>query len=415
MTKDFFSTYLQYVGEGEVPLSFHRWSALAGLSALLERNIWLPFGHSNIHPNLYSMLIGVAGTRKSTAIKLMKKLLIQAGYTTIAAERTSKEKYFADLSNQHKSATDILDQTIFGDTNDSDVTTSLIAADEANDFFGINNIDFLSVLGSLWDWSGKYENKIKTGHSDWIPNPTITILSGNTPTGFSLAFPPAIIGQGFFSRLLLVYGEPTGKLVTFPKTPDQEETIEIIRLMQAIKQFNLGEKQYGPGAKNLIEKIYRTPSKLIDQRFASYYSRRLTHLLKLCLIVSAARLETTITETCVVQANTYLSYIENLMPKALGEFGKAKDSDVTHRVLAIISDSYKPIEILDVWAMVSTDLKSVKDLGEIIRNLLAANKIQSTAAGLLPVRKELDRLKEESSGLVAYNEFLTSEELGVSL
>jgi hypothetical protein len=38
------------------------------------------------------MFIGSAGTRKGTAIKIMKQFLLAAGYNTFAAKRTSKEK-----------------------------------------------------------------------------------------------------------------------------------------------------------------------------------------------------------------------------------------------------------------------------------------------------------------------------------
>ena len=152
MADDFFQSYLEYTAGGEVPICFHRWAAIVGIGTILERNIYLPFGHGKIYPNQYAMLIGNAGTKKSTAIKLIKKLLIAAGYDHIAAERTSKEKYLADLSGQmdtHSSDDTVLEKNIFGAVDESVVTPNFIAADEANDFFGIGNIEFLSVLGSL--------------------------------------------------------------------------------------------------------------------------------------------------------------------------------------------------------------------------------------------------------------------------
>jgi hypothetical protein len=166
VSQDFFQSYLEYTSGGEVPVCFHRWAALVGIGTILERNVHTRFGEGYIYPNMYTMLIGSAGTKKSTAIRRIKKLLIRAGYTHIAAERTSKEKYLADLSGQNDGISgeqDLLDKNIFGTMDDSTVTPNLIAADEANDFFGIGNLEFLSVLGSLWDWEGKYENRIKTG------------------------------------------------------------------------------------------------------------------------------------------------------------------------------------------------------------------------------------------------------------
>jgi hypothetical protein len=416
VSQDFFGEYLKYTAGGEVPICFHRWSAIVGVATILERNVHLRFGHGHIYPNMYTMLIGTAGTKKSTAIKLIKKLLIKAGYTHIAAERSSKEKYLADLSAQHdgSDSDDILDQNIFGaSANDTLITPNFIAADEANDFFGIGNLEFLSVLGSLWDWEGKYENRIKTGKSDFIPNPTISILSGNTPTGFATGFPSSIFGQGFFSRLLLVYAEPTGDRITFPRSPTTEETELIVRLLQQIKSVSYGMIEFTPTALNLVDKIYQSQKVHEDSRFDSYTNRRLTHLLKLCLIVACARMEKTISETSVVQANTYLRYIERLMPKALGEFGKARNSDITHRVLGIIEQKF-PIAVRDIFREVSGELEKPSDLSIIIQKLIMSDKIQNTAGGLfLPKKSAEDLISEEREGFVDFNGFLTAQELSV--
>lgn len=415
MPRDFFESYLEYTRGGEVPICFHRWAAIVGIGALLERNAYLPFGHTQFYPNQYAMLIGNAGTKKSTAIKLMKRLLIKVGFNNIAAERTSKEKYLADLAAQNDSSGEddsLLEKNIFGSVSDTEVTPNLIAADEANDFFGINNIDFLSILGSLWDWEGKYENRIKTGKSDFIANPTINILAGNTPTGFATAFPSSILGQGFFSRLLLIYSEPTGTRITIPRTPAQEETEAILNLMAMIKQVAIGRYEYGPNAHELIDKIYQQIQPAADIRFESYQNRRLTHLLKLCLVIAACRFEKVISETTVLQANTYLRYIERLMPKALGEFGKAKNSDISHRVLSVIETKF-PISMRDLFKEVSSELEKPEQLGEIIRKLTMAEKIQVAGHMFMPIRKIADFEDEEREGMVAYEEFLTLQELGV--
>lgn len=419
MAENFFDSYLSYTEGGEVPTTFHRWSAIVGIAALLERNCCVEFGHTEIYPNIYSMLIGSAGTRKSSAIKLMKKLLIKSGYQTIAAERTSKEKFLHDLSKHEDENEDLLEANLFN-TNDresSAVTPMFIAADEANDFFGINNMDFLSILGSLWDWEGKYENRIKSGSSDWIPNPTISILSGNTATGFSLAFPSSILGQGFFSRLLIVYGEPNGRRVTIPRRPSDEETAHIVGLLQAIRMSTTGVMSFRGGytgsAYLLFDKIYQEYVAIDDPKFESYSNRRIIHLLKLCITVAASRLEKDISETTVIQANTYLSYIEKLMPKALGEFGKAKSADVAHKVMSYIYGADSIVNMKDIWKQVDGELEKAEDLQQIIRKLLFADKIQAVGHGFLPVRKQIAEIDDEASGMISFKTFLTSEELGV--
>lgn len=409
MSESFLYTYLTYTNDSEVPVSFHRWAAIAGIGAILERNVYIPHGHSSIHANQYCMLIGSAGTRKSTAIKLMKSMLVKAGYTSISAERTSKEKFLLDLAGEDSPDTDtMLERNLFGDPNDTDECRPMfIGADEANDFFGIGNLEFLSILGSLWDWSGPaYSNRIKTGKSVSIPNPTISILAGNTPTGFSLAFPPEVLGQGFFSRLLLVYGQPSGKLITFPKVPDPNDTTYIVTYLQRIKSYHYGRLDYTDTAKALLDHIYRTTQPSNDSRFDSYYNRRFTHLLKLCIVVAASRLEKEIGENTVIEANTYLSYIESLMPKALGEFGKSRNSDVTHKILTFI-ESKDGCTLKDLVKLASSDLEKPSDIGDIIRKLSMSDKIQNINGLFLPMRKV--GLKD-TTGMIDLT-YLTPEEL----
>ena len=130
---------------------------------------------------------------------------------------------------------DILDQNLFGNGNDKPDSEMFIMADEFNDFFGNGNIEFFSLLGTLWDFNGTYRNRIKNGKSVSISNPTVSILGGNTPTGFSLAFPSDILGQGFFSRILLIYGEPNGRRIAFPPAPSQARTSALVETLRNIK------------------------------------------------------------------------------------------------------------------------------------------------------------------------------------
>jgi len=396
---DFFSQYFHYTSDTECPRFYHRWCAIAGVAAYLERNLWFNHGHFKLFPNTYCMLVGVAGTRKSTAIKLMKSLLVSAGYTTLAADKTSKEKFLLDLngdtgeeSSGGRAAKSVsLDAiNLFGESNygtDETDKQMLIAADEFGDFFGNGNIEFASLLGTLWDYNGVYKSRIKTGRSVAIYNPTVSILGGTTPTGFSLAFPPEILGQGFFSRMLLIYGEPTGKRITFPTPPSELLTAELVQYLYKIKQQCIGAISMTRGAETLLDKIYQQGDTIDDARFDSFNNRRFTHLLKLCLVVSACNLSTTLSEDDVLYANTILTRTEQLMPKALGEFGKSRHSDVMHRIVQVLESSNRALSVKELWKYVVQDLDKINDLVELMRNLATADRVQMTRDGFLPKRK----------------------------
>lgn len=421
MAGDIFSQFLAVNQETESPAVYYRWSLLSTIGAMLGRNVYLKHGHSQIHPNLYTMLIGSAGTRKSTPIKLCKKLLRQSGYTTIAADKTSKEKFLVDLEGNEESGNgqtvdDILDQNIFGAQDESTPREMFVMADEANDFFGHNNIEFLSLLGNLWDFEGNFTYRIKTGKSLLIPDPTISILSANTPTGFALGFPSEILGQGFFSRLLIIHGESTGRRIEDPEGLDDETVAYFIQYLQRIRSHCVGRIERSAEAKSICNKIYNTFTSISDPRFESYSNRRHTQLLKLSLIYCASRFGNEISGADVINANTILSQAERYMPKALGEFGKSKSSDVSHKIVSLIesnTDAGKVTSFKEVLKALHQDIERASDLSLLVQKLCAADKIQAVSDGMGFLAKR--RVIEQVDSSLLDLSILTEEEKGMTI
>lgn len=407
MSGNLFDRYFTYVERTEPPLVFHRWSILSALGAMLGRQYYLPFGDFNIFPNLYVMLIGDPGTRKSTAIKLSRKALGTTGYDKFAAEKTSKEKFLLDLEGVVKDDA-VLDQNkvmqeIFGDEAAlGDPKEVFIVADEFNDFVGSGNLDFLSLLGSLWDWDNPndtYKQRLKNSRSVSIFQPTVSLLSGNTHAGFAEAIPPQALGQGFLSRLLLVFGESSGKKIAFPERPSDEVKSAVTEYLATIKSNVHGEAKLSKKAYDMLTVIYNSYKGMTDIRFQHYSTRRHTHLLKLCMLMAAANCRTEIGAHDVLFANTLLTFTEHRMPRALGEFGKAKNSAVAERIVAALSEATKPLELEELWVICagSSDLERIDDMLKLLVGLLQAKKIQyvprskagNSPTGYMIVRKQL--------------------------
>lgn len=381
--EDIFDLYLARLVDSEPPDTFHRWSLLAVTGAWLGRRVWLPFGSTNIHSNMYVMLMGKAGSRKSTAIKAAVKFITSVGYNKIAAGKSSKEAFLLDLAGDSNiiDSQDILETNIFGSANRTDAEV-LIAADEFNVFVGNGNLEFLTELGNMWDYDGEFKSRVKNSASACIYNPTISILAGNTATNFSLAFPAEAIGQGIFSRLVLVHGDKTGKHLTIPPSPDKEIHELLATRFHAMRSTVSGAMQLESTAYKLLDKIYKTFPGVQDVRFESYGNRRLTHLIKLSIILAASNLTTRITEYDVLKANTILAHAEYSMPKALGEFGKARHSDVTNKIISILENAVPPV-VSDkkLWQQVYNDLESITRLQELMTNLQLADKVMRVPGG----------------------------------
>jgi hypothetical protein len=413
-----FNDYFKWVEHTEAPTVFHRWALIGAVGAFLGRQLWFPFGSSNIYPNQFIMFVGNPGTRKSTAIRRATKLIGLAGYETFSAQNTSKEKFLYDLAGEPETdsiefkrrktrgedVVSILSSLKLTSGNDEEISDRtpkevFIAADEFNNFMGNGNVGFQSLLGELWDWDEPerlYKQRLKNSKSIAIYQPTINILAGNTPANFAACFPLESIGQGFMSRLILVHSDESGKKITFPAQPDEKETALLVARLQQIKTRCIGELTLDDKAKHLMDTIYKTWEDLEDSRFKHYSTRRFTHLLKLVMIVTAMRISTQATEKDVIFANTILSFAESTMPKAIGELGKSRNSDASNKVMQALYEAREPKDIKALWKIVSNDLDKMSTLGELLQNLQQADKIQAVKTadgklGYLARQKPVDR------------------------
>lgn len=407
--KSLFDLYFDYVRDTEPPLIYHRWALITAVGAFLGRQFYFPFGSSKLYSNQYVMLIGNPGTRKSTAIKTAARVLQSAGYDSFAAEKTTKEKFLLDLEGAEDeysggstgragsrtgglSARDVLatmDLDDDSESHDGIPREVFVTADEFNEFVGTGNLDFLSMLGALWDWDSEtktYKHRFKNSKSISIYQPTISILGGNTHAGFQAAFPEAAIGQGFLSRLILVYSEPSGRKITFPEKPSERIAVELMEQFAHIKKTVHGEATKTVQASTYLDTIYRTWTDLEDGRFKSYSTRRFVHLLKLCLIVTAMRGSTCIDTPDVLLANSILHFTEASMPKALGEYGRSRNSIATHNLMTALYEAKKPLTIEELYKVVQRDLDKKDQISDLLKNLSEAGKIfwVKEAGGFLP-------------------------------
>lgn len=419
---DFIADYLKYTKETEPPIVYHRWCAISAIGALLGRSSYINLGHFRVFPNLYTMLIGEPGARKSTAIKINKRLLTASGYTYIGADKTTQEKFLIDLegieddpsgsdsSRIHSSySTSITAKNLWGDIEEyQEPKEVFIMADEFNEFAGAGNVDFYSLLGNFWDWDDPkpYTRRLKNSRSVSIFQPTISILGGNTTENFSRAFPPEIIGQGFLSRLILIYGEKSIRKYARPTSPSAEATASIVSSLLTIRKFARSEVVLDTEADAICDAIYDKWPATEDHRFKGYDSRRYTQLLKLSLILSAARGEDIIIGERIIEANTILAAADVNMPKALGEFGMSKTSEIADKILNFLDSQRKAVTLKDIWAHVRRDLEKMEQLASIMQGLLSANKVQFINTHGYLTKKKVTRELE----FVDFNRYLTQEE-----
>jgi hypothetical protein len=284
-------------------------------------------------------------------------------------------------------------------------------AGEFTDFVGQGGMEFMTMLTNLWDNLPEYKHPKIHGKSIVVEKPTVNIFGGNTVQGLALAIPPEALGNGFLSRVIFIHSEPTGTKIAFPPPVDQNKKEKIVTHLATIREVYKGELSYSPEAMLLLDKIYNHSVEVDDVRFKHYSTRRFIHLLKLCIVLSAMDLNKEVGATTVVAANTILANAERRMPKALGEFGKGKYSEVSSHILDILSKTTEPKTINQIFKSVGRDLTKITELSDIMKNLVYADKVQIiTIAGKQGYMSKHTEGKEWDPSLIDES-FLTEEEL----
>jgi len=353
------------------------------------------------------MLMGSPGTRKGTAIGIAENLLRSLGYSRFAPDRLSKERFLIELKPRDL---DTLDADLESLVIDSPAEIYVIA-DEFADFVGQGGMEFMTMLTKLWDNKQRYEHPKIHGKSIIIDRPTVNILAGNTAQGLALSIPTEALGNGFMSRIIFIHSEPTGRKITFPEAVGEDSNEILLNQMREIDEVVKGPMGISMEARAILDRMYKEYPGVDDPRFKHYGTRRFTHLLKLCIILAASDTRLEITAQDSLNANTLLYYTELRMSKALGEYGKSKYSDVSHDILEHLNSATKPHTMNEIFKLVSKDLTKITELADILKNLLAAEKIQVVnVRGKQGYMTRVNETKRWDSSLLNES-FLTEEEL----
>lgn len=404
----FLNDYLEMVEDTESPRLFHLWSAISGIAACLGRRCWLPLGPMTIYPNQFITLVGTPGTRKSTAMGIMKRNLRKStGVRFAPADTAGQRQGLVEAMRGKNDSEEFLDNvelaaaenslagltleqvariTNIPDTDgiDSDLLDEarhfisgadkhhiMVTATELSRFIGQNNFQMLDFLGTMWDGED-YEYQTKTGLTV-LRDPLINLLSCTTPTSLNVAMPPAAGGQGFLSRMILVYGSRKYKLVPRPTEPDPEVVLRVKGQFNRTYLECAGEFLETPEAKVYSESLYDWKLEINDPRFGYYHERRYDHLIKLAMALAASRTDMTIVLEDYETAHKILRATERGMPDALGEFGMNPLAALKQNMLEYIR-SMRTVKVEDLRAVFHRDSRA-SDFMEAVNDLAKLNQV----------------------------------------
>ncbi len=367
---------------------FRRWAGVSAVAGALERRCYLSTAAGQMFPNMFILFVGAPGTGKNFAINAMRNLWASTGKLRIAPTSMSHKGFFDQLADSasQKSITDKVRNEILY------YHTLLTATPELGVILPEYNLGYLSMLNELFDCPPVFSERIRsTGQEVRIENPHVHFISGTQPKYLHQFLPEAAFGMGFTARIVMVYTGKAVKARLFSKsTANDSLRRELVADLKRIAVIR-GPFTVTDGAEAALEDWHHTESDRdapTHSRLMHYSTRRIMHILKICMALSAARSDDLIvTEADFQSALALLLETETQMPEIFKEMSSGGQADVMEEVFHHLMHLWliggrKPIKEHRIIHFLSQKIPA-NQIDYVLKAMVRGNIVRREAEGKL--------------------------------
>lgn len=363
-SNDIMSYYLRAHTVSSTPLIFRRLALMTLIGGVVGRKVYVMDGDRKVFPNMYAMLVGDSGSKKSTAIEDAVSFMGMVGYTNFPNIRSSSDKFLDDFADRVFSNGDDISTLLEADLTETRVT---LAIDEAKDFFCAGGSDIHSALIRLYDCPDEYRTATRSAGDKKIEKPIIGFIGGATPQTLADIIPPSTYQTGLLSRMLLVCETIKPEYVPQP-IANKQELAKAAQLL-ANHLSATGPMQLDPAALQLLNDMGLKAVGPRDSRLRSFVARRRDHLLKLAMITAICTGKRIIDLSILIYANSILTYCECTMHFALGGYGLNKNGAQSTEILWSILHTDGVLYQDDLGMRLGLTVEKLPDLQNLLGHL----------------------------------------------
>lgn len=334
---DWLDSFIDYTENSEPPETFRLWTGISCIAAALKRKCKFQFGYLRIFPNMYIVLVAPPGkARKGTAITFGVDLLMDLEIK-MCADSITREALIRQISDSKEVDTSI-DGKIHAHCSYTIISPEMTVLINQNQRQMISDLTDMFDCGKgdngIWEYITKHHGQDKI-HGLWI-----NLLGATTPS--LIGSNPEIIGSGLSSRIIFVYEEEQGKIISIPTLSPEQEILrkdlytDLEKINQMSGEFSATD-EFIERWKEWYPAQVRNPP-FTDAKLAKYCTRRGLHILKLSMIVNASRTNSMeITLEDINRAIKILETIELKMHNVFSDMGISKEAEIVSNIMREIA------------------------------------------------------------------------------
>ncbi len=351
----------------------------------MERKTWVRSRSSNLFPNMYTILVGAPGVGKSITLAPAERFWTALPDHCTAPTSLTKAALIDALSDAKRRIVRPGLTPPYIEFN-----SLLVLAGELGVLLPAYDSDFMNALTAIYDGYGYAERRRTKDLKITIESPQLNLLGATTPSYLNSFLPEGAWDQGFLSRTMLVY---SGEKILTPLFDEAGRDEDFFKsLLSDLKLIGdlFGKFEFTPEAGNAISAWHQAggPPAPEHPKLTNYVTRRTAHLLKLCMVASAARGNSlTITLDNYQTALGWLLEVETQMPDIFRSMNMSGDSRAIEEAWYFVFKAYakegKPIAEHRLYAYLGEKVPS-HSVGKIVEIMVKSQIIrQDVSSGVL--------------------------------
>ncbi len=374
MPQSWIRKVLKSTSESESPEKFFYWSALATLSAIVQKNVFLDRFLYKLYPNIYVLIVGPSGVRKGVPVALAKSLVDYIKCTKVIHGRSSIQGVVKGLAQTLQ----LSDGTILKEAH------GFIHSGEFSAFL-VKDPDALTILTDLYDtqWNEDWKSTLKHSPVDSLKDVCVTLLGASNEEHLKDIIPPNAIGGGFIARTFLVHSDQ--KRGSNPLTEKPKLLISIPDLCTYLFKVASvkGEFRWSEKGKKLYEDWYSEYDKKNKNDSTGTAERIGDSLLKAAMLISLSKnTELALEEDDIQEAlDESFDCMTDMKKVILGIGGKSEYAERAGMVMkALLAKENHEMSRQKILIKLWGDVDSL-DLDRIIENAVEAKAIEPERRG----------------------------------
>lgn len=382
---DWIKAYLDYTKFSEAPSKFHFWTAVSVIAGALRRRVWIDQAYFQWLPNFYIIFVSPPGIiSKSSTVDIGMNLLREVPGIKFGPNSLTWQMLTKNLAEATEGV-ELPDGTIYP------ISALTIVAGELGSLMNFEDREMVDVFVDLWDGrKGMWHRATKTSGEDKIQNPYVNIIGCTTPAWIRKNFDRYLLGGGFTSRTIFIYGVEKRQLVAYPgdHMQGQEHIDTVLKLRQDLESIAMllgGYKLVDEAkiwGKHWYAKHYERYKSVdpSDEGMTSFLARKQTQIHKLGMILAAGqRNELYITKDDLAFADKMLDAVEADLPEIFGRIAERNEVQDAVAILTILAQR-KSVERQALYRLVFNRMSSAQfDLA--ITSLVHAGRVKIVQQG----------------------------------